>query len=79
MLIPTFAPAGVSNLTKKGQLISWHDKKKLDYWSHAKCNSLEGSIEPGMLPLDVQKDQILTIFIGNLCRKINFKYVREVS
>ena len=51
----------------------------LDYWASEECNSLEGLRAPGMFPLDMDKTDALRLFIGGLCRTIEFKYKKEVS
>ena len=51
----------------------------LDYWATEECNSLEDVRAPGMFPLDMDKTDALRVFIGGLCRTIEFKYKKEVN
>ena len=51
----------------------------LDYWEAEECNSLEDVRAPGMFPIDMDKTDALRVFIGGLCRTIEFKYKKEVS
>ena len=59
-------------------MISWHGKKQLDYWSLPKCNNVSGR-DPTGLPLGIQKSDTLDVFIGELCRPLVFKYVKELT
>ena len=51
----------------------------LNYWETDECNSLEGVSSPGGFGLDMDKTDILRVFLGGLCRTIEFKYKKEVS
>ena len=51
----------------------------LDYWETEECNSLEKVRAPGMFPIEMDKADALRIFIGGLCRTIEFKYKKEAS
>ena len=93
---------GLTDLSTKGFMVSWHKKKVivqrkknsvlrseniillysdqvLDYWTTEECNSLADVRAPGMFPLDMDKTDALRVFIGGLCRTIEFKYKKEVS
>ena len=70
---------GLTDLSKKGFMVSWHKKKVLDYWATEECNSLEDVRAPGGFPIDMDKTDALRVFIGGLCRTIEFKYKKEVS
>ena len=52
---------------------------RLDYWTTEACNSLDGSRDTGGMPIDLDKEDNIPIFIGDLGRVINFKYEKEVS
>jgi len=72
---------GKTNLTSKGLMVSWKDKRRLDFWTEkdgSSCNSLDGSRDPGGLPLNMQKDEPLSLFLGQVGRKITFAYQKEV-
>jgi hypothetical protein len=74
----------VNDLSDKGMMRSWKMNSSLTYWDdeavcNSVCNSLGGSRDPGVLPVDVNKKDTLSLFIGDLCRKMDFKYVQEVG
>lgn len=73
----------MNDLSDKGMMRSWKMNSSLTYWDdtavcNSVCNSLGGSRDPGILPVDVNKKDVLSLFIGDLCRKMDFKYVQEV-
>ena len=72
---------GSTNLTERGMMISWHDMRRLDYWGPepVECNILSSSRDPGLVPLGLQRGQVLPMFIGDLGRTLNFKYSHAVS
>ena len=72
---------GVFNITKKGDMMEWHEKSTLNYWKNVSrntCNKVSGK-DPGDLPLDIHRGDNFTAFIGQLCRKVTFNYLKEVS
>ncbi len=78
-LDPREIHTGYSNLSKKGLMISWHDQRTLPYWqSGSHCNSLDGKRDPGNLPMNVGKKDLLNVFFGDIGRSMQFKYVQEV-
>ena len=71
---------GVFNITKKGDMMEWHEKSTLNYWKNVSrntCNKVSGK-DPGDLPLDIHRGDNFTAFIGQLCRKVTFNYLKEV-
>ena len=60
-------------------LLRCYDKQMLDYWETDECNSLKDVRAPGMFPIEMDKADALRIFIGGLCRTIEFKYKKEAS
>ena len=67
---------GKGNPALKGSMVSWNGMKKLNYWSD-KCNNVDGR-DPGGLPLTINKSEVLNLFIGQLCRSLNFTYDSNV-
>ncbi len=57
-------------------MVEWDGKKTLDYWSGEQCNRITGR-DPSGLPLLIQKSDVLSLFIGQLCRPLNFKYLKD--
>ena len=61
--------------------MEWHEKSTLNYWKNVSrntCNTVSGK-DPGDLPLDIHRGDNFTAFIGQLCRKVTFNYLKEVS
>ena len=61
--------------------MEWHEKSTLNYWKNVSrntCNKVSGK-DPGDLPLDIHRGDNFTAFIGQLCRKVTFNYLKEVS
>ena len=67
---------GKGNPALKGSMVSWNGMKKLNYWSD-QCNNVDGR-DPGGLPLTINKSEVLNLFIGQLCRSLNFTYDSKV-
>ncbi|XP_059085878.1 scavenger receptor class B member 1-like [Tigriopus californicus] len=65
---------GVSNLTLKGRMISWDDQTKVQYWGSDECNTIRNAHDPSAVPMNIQKSTLLNVFVGELCRKLNFQY-----
>ncbi len=78
-LDPRTVYTGHTDLEQKGFMVAWHDKTELDYWSEDHCNSLDAVRAPGGFPLDIDKSDVYRVFLGQLCRTINFKYKKEVA
>ena len=60
--------------------MEWHEKSTLNYWKNVSrntCNKVSGK-DPGDLPLDIHRGDNFTAFIGQLCRKVTFNYLKEV-
>ena len=77
---PHFLFIGALNITKKGDMIEWHGKAQLDYWKNVSsntCNMVSGK-DPGDLPMNINRGDNFTTFIGQLCRKVTFNYLKEV-
>ena len=61
-------------------MIEWHGKAQLDYWKNVSsntCNMVSGK-DPGDLPMNINRGDNFTTFIGQLCRKVTFNYLKEV-
>ena len=73
---------GTQDLDEKGIMIKWHGESRVKYWrdegNGSQCNLVEGR-DPGTWPTNLGTDTILNAFVGPLCRKLQFKYVRDVS
>ncbi len=67
---------GVNKLEDKGRMVAWHGKRELNYWTTPECNKLTGR-DPGGIPMNLQKNEPIEVFIGQLCRTVKFRYVSE--
>ena len=68
---------GKSQVFEKGQMVAWHGKEKLDYWSSEQCNTMTGR-DPSGLPLLVTRNDKMNLFIGQMCRPLIFQFDKEV-
>ena len=69
---------GKSQPFLKGQMVAWHNKTKLNYWSTEECNQLSGR-DPSGLPLLVSPADKMNLFIGQICRPLSFKFEKSVK
>ena len=70
--------SGKSQPFEKGQMIAWHGKEVLDYWSSDQCNTITGR-DPSGLPLIVTKSDTMNLFIGQICRPLIFQFEKDVT
>lgn len=72
---------GVKDITKKGEMVEWHGKAVVDFWkdrnASSHCNKVTGN-DPSSLPLHLTSRDVIPSYIGQLCRRIDFEYVKEV-
>ena len=62
-------------------MIEWHGKPLLNYWKNVgsnSCNKVSGN-DPGDLPMNIHRGDNFTAFIGQLCRKVTFNFLKEVT
>ena len=72
---------GALNITRKGDMLEWHNVPQVNYWKSSNgnsCNMVSGK-DPGDLPMNIHRGDNFTAFIGQLCRKVTFNYLKEVS
>ena len=72
---------GALNITRKGDMLEWHGVPQVNYWKSSNgnsCNMVSGK-DPGDLPMNIHRGDNFTAFIGQLCRKVTFNYLKEVS
>lgn len=70
--------AGKSLPFAKGEMVAWHGKKMLNYWSTEECNKVSGR-DPSGLPLSLNADDVMNLFIGQICRPLTFKFEKHVQ
>ena len=62
-------------------MLEWHGVPQVNYWKSSNgnsCNMVSGK-DPGDLPMNIHRGDNFTAFIGQLCRKVTFNYLKEVS
>ena len=62
-------------------MLEWHNVPQVNYWKSSNgnsCNMVSGK-DPGDLPMNIHRGDNFTAFIGQLCRKVTFNYLKEVS
>jgi len=72
---------GALNITRKGDMLQWHGVPQVNYWKSSNgnsCNMVSGK-DPGDLPMNIHRGDNFTAFIGQLCRKVTFNYIKEVK
>ena len=75
---------GKTNSTDKGLMVAWkgsNDAKlssRLNYWKSDQCNKVVGR-DPSGLPLNIGKSDVMKLFIGQLCRPLDFVYEKNVN
>lgn len=60
-------------------MISWDDQTKVRYWGSNECNTIRNAHDPAALPMNLQKSTLLNVFVGELCRKLDFQYHEDVA
>ena len=81
MIYDTILLKGALNITRKGDMLEWHGVPQVNYWKSSNgnsCNMVSGK-DPGDLPMNIHRGDNFTAFIGQLCRKVTFNYLKEVS
>ena len=51
---------------------------QLNYWKSDQCNKVVGR-DPSGLPLNIGKSDVMKLFIGQLCRPLDFVYLKNVN
>ena len=51
---------------------------QLNYWKSDQCNKVVGR-DPSGLPLNIGKSDIMKLFIGQLCRPLDFVFAKNVN
>lgn len=69
---------GLLNPHEKGVMVAWNNTSILDYWSSEECNIVSGR-DPSGLPLKVESKDVLSLFIGQICRLLKFEYLTQVK
>ncbi|CAG7816875.1 unnamed protein product [Allacma fusca] len=64
-------------LNKVGDLVSWQNLTKLNFWSSDKCNSLEGRTDGTVFPPGITKSSVLEFFKPEACRSLSLVYERD--
>lgn len=59
-------------------MVAWHGKSMLDYWSSDECNQVQGR-DPSGLPLVISDSDVINVFIGQICRPLDFKFEKSVT
>ena len=81
LIYDTILLKGALNITRKGDMLEWHGVPQVNYWKSSNgnsCNMVSGK-DPGDLPMNIHRGDNFTAFIGQLCRKVTFNYLKEVS
>ena len=68
---------GKTNPKDKGIMVEWEGNNELNYWSSKQCNKVTGR-DPSGLPLAINKSDVMNLFIGQLCRSLDFLYEKNV-
>ena len=68
--------AGKTDPFRKGEMIAWHNKTTLNYWSSPSCNQVSGR-DPSGLPLNLSPSDNMDLFIGQICRPLLFKFEKN--
>ncbi len=69
---------GDSNIDLVGHYQQWNGGDKLPYWNTSYANMLNGT-DGSVYKPDISKDDKLYIFIIQLCRSLNLKYLNDIT
>jgi hypothetical protein len=58
-------------------MVAWQGSRVLNYWSSETCNTVSGR-DPSGLPLTIDHSDQIPLFIGQICRQLNFKFDKKV-
>jgi len=72
------ARTGLQDVMKVGEIVSYQDKYKLEFWNTEDCNTIRGT-DGTMFHPDVERNETLHIFNMNLCQSLPLVYQEDVQ
>ncbi|XP_045770733.1 scavenger receptor class B member 1-like [Maniola jurtina] len=70
---------GENDINKINTIEKLNGHKALSFWDNPECNSIESSDGSAFPPLSLDKNQTLKVFSSGLCRRLPFKYAKDVE
>ncbi|CAG7718930.1 unnamed protein product [Allacma fusca] len=64
-------------LNEVGDVVSWKNLTKLNFWNSDKCNSLKGRTDGTVFPPGITKSSVLEFFNPEACRSLSLVYERD--
>jgi len=72
------ALTGANNVNDVGQVLSFDNKTKLDFWGSDDCNAIRGT-DGSIFHPNIQKNETLYLFNKDLCQSLPLVYQEEVK
>ena len=69
---------GANNVNDVGQVLSFDNKTKLDFWGSDDCNAIRGT-DGSIFHPNIQKNETLYLFNKDLCQSLPLVYQEEVK
>ena len=69
---------GVGDPSKFGQVASWGNRTKLNFWTEDRCNKINGSDGSLFAPF-VKRERVLQLFSREMCRSLYLIYSKDID